>query len=398
MLLSDAIEGSPMSALGRKCFDRFGPRLPFLFKVLAAEKALSLQAHPTLEQARAGFTRENDLGVPVDSPKRNYRDDNHKPELLVALTEFHALAGFRDVSRTLEFLRALELPELEESVRCLESDGLRDLFVAWVELDNSQVQELLIPVLGACRRYLEVLPDGDFVGEAQMVIDLADQYPDDPGGLAAMLLNRITLRPGEGVYLGAGHLHAYLSGTAIELMANSDNVLRGGLTGKHIDRTELVHVLRFESIAPPIVHPEALTVTSRSVGVLQYPTPAQEFQLRRVDVNSASADGSYIACSSAEGPQIALCTKGKCRIAVDGAEAPGSSDSTFVVAQGESIWIPAGGTARIYREDVDSQVFVATSPDVVTPSAQANSVALDEEGNGDSPPDQPPPSSMRGFL
>ncbi|MFD6897752.1 mannose-6-phosphate isomerase, class I, partial [Rhodococcus sp. NPDC060086] len=358
-LLSDVIDMSPTSALGSKCVDEFGVRLPFLLKVLAAETALSLQAHPTLEQARAGFARENAAGIPIDSPTRNYRDDNHKPELFVALTEFHALAGFRDVKRTRALFDALDLPELAESARCLEKDGLRALFEAWLSLDNAQVQELSVLVVGACRRYRDALLDGDFVDEAQMVIDLAEQYPGDSGVLAAMLLNRITLKPGEGIYLGAGHLHAHLRGTGIEIMANSDNVLRGGMTTKHIDRSELVDVVRFKSIAPPIIRPVPLT-TPHQKGILRYSTPAPEFQLRRIDIRRSSDRGSSVARTSADGPQILLCTQGACRIAVEGVEAiaPGTS---FEVGQGDSIWIPAGGTAAVFAGNADSQVFIATT-------------------------------------
>lgn len=358
-LLSDVIDRSPRSALGSKCVDEFGARLPFLLKVLAAETALSLQAHPTLEQARAGFARENAAGIPIDSPMRNYRDDNHKPELLVALTEFHALTGFRDVKRTRALFGALDLPELAESARCLEKNGLRGLFEEWLSLENAQAQELSMLVVGACRRYLDAFLDGDFVEESQTVIDLAEQYPGDSGVLVAMLLNRITLQPGEGVYLGAGHLHAYLRGTGIEMMANSDNVLRGGLTNKHIDRSELVDVVRFKSIAPPIIRPVPLT-TFLQEGVLRYSTPAPEFQLRRIEIRPSSVRGSSVARTWADGPQILLCTKGACEIAVDGVESmsPGSS---FEIAQGESIWLPAGATATLSSEDVDSQVFIATT-------------------------------------
>ncbi|WP_408016168.1 mannose-6-phosphate isomerase, class I [Rhodococcus artemisiae] len=360
VLLSDVIDRAPTSALGPKCVDKFGPRLPFLFKVLAAETALSLQAHPTLDQARAGFARENAAGIPINSPTRNYRDDNHKPELLVALTEFHALAGFRDEDRTLALLRALDLPELAESARLLVRGGLRDLFEGWLNLGDAESQGLVALVLGACRRYIEGFPDGDFVDEAQMVIDLGKQYPGDPGVLAAMLLNLITLRPGEGIYLGAGHLHAYLRGAGIEIMANSDNVLRGGMTTKYINRSELVRVLRFESVAPPIVHPEPLAGLQNAC-VLQYATPASEFQLRRVEIGRCGAGGYSVACSSAAGPQILLCTRGTCRIAVGGVETT-APDSSFEVAQGESIWIPAGGTVTIFADDSDSQVFIATTP------------------------------------
>lgn len=202
--LADAIAESPESTLGADSLSRFGAQLPFLFKVLAAESALSLQAHPTLEQARMGFAREDAAGIPIDSPIRNYRDGNHKPELLVALTEFHALAGFREVSRTVALVTALRVPELSTYAEELESGGLRTVFDKWLNLDEVDAQTLLSALSEGCRRYLAGYPCGGFSDEAQTLLDLTEQYPGDTGVLAALLLNRMTLNPGEGIYLDAG--------------------------------------------------------------------------------------------------------------------------------------------------------------------------------------------------
>ncbi|WP_346777495.1 mannose-6-phosphate isomerase, class I [Rhodococcus sp. HNM0563] len=356
--LAEAISRSPKAALGPESLSRFGEQLPFLFKVLAAESALSLQAHPTREQARAGFASENAAGIPVDSPVRNYRDDNHKPELLVALTEFHALAGFRDVPTTVALIRDLRVAALVGFAEELSAGGLRDVFEKWLKLGESDAAALLSALVEGCERYLDERPAGDFADEVETLIDLAEQYPGDSGVLAALLLNRLTLNPGEGIYLDAGHLHAYVHGTGIEVMANSDNVLRGGMTEKNIDRDELMRVLRFDPIAPPIVRADPLADSSWNAVILHYPTPAPEFRLRRVEIDGGRAVGSDGARNYARGPQILLCTKGTCRITIENAEVIGSQRE-FVVAQGESIWVPAGATVGFASVGADSQVFIA---------------------------------------
>ncbi len=232
--LRDVIDAAPLSELGERSVAQFGERLPFLLKVLAAEEPLSLQAHPSAEQAREGFAREDAVGIPVDSAERNYRDASHKPELVVALTRFEALAGFRDPHRTVRFLQALEVEQLAPYVGLLagqpDPDGLRALFTTWITLPSPALSALLPPVLDGCVRYLS-RPDAaeaEFVPEARTALELSEGYPGDAGVLAALLLNRITLEPGQGLFLAAGNLHAYLHGTAVEIMANSDNVLRAG--------------------------------------------------------------------------------------------------------------------------------------------------------------------------
>lgn len=255
--------------------------LPFLLKLLAADKALSLQAHPTKEQAQEGFAAENAAGVPLDAFQRNYKDDNHKPELVVALTKFHALAGFRPVSRTLQLLEALDVPELASYLSLLGSGDdaadLRGLFTTWVSLPRDFVLPLIDAVVGRCRVLLSDAT-GCSVEEwmrpsLETVVTLSTEYPGDAGIICSLLLNRVTLQPGEGLYLDAGQLHAYLGGVGVEIMANSDNVLRSGLTTKHIDVAELMRVLRCEPLADP-------RLAADEDGV--YQTPAPEFSLRRM--------------------------------------------------------------------------------------------------------------------
>lgn len=236
--LDSVIARDPQAQLG------YDGTLPFLVKLLAAAKPLSLQAHPSLEQAGAGFERDNAAGIPLDAPHRNYKDANHKPELLIALTPFRAMAGFRPVAETIELLDAFDLPELAPLEDALarndveESERLAHALTLAMKCDATSSVE---------KRAGELAEREDFIGEAaRNLAVIAREYPGDSGLIAAMLLNHVSLNPGEAIFLGAGDLHAYLHGLGVEVMANSDNVLRGGLTEKHIDTDELFSVLRFE--------------------------------------------------------------------------------------------------------------------------------------------------------
>lgn len=325
---------------------RFGDRLPFLLKILAAEEPLSLQAHPSATQARAGFARENRNEVPLDSPMRNYRDDSHKPELVVALERFEALAGFRDPMRTVELFRALGVTALDQYADLLaaqpDSDGLRTLFTSWITLPPMVLDTLLPMVLDGCVRYLAEA-NREFAAEARTTLELAESYPGDAGVLASMLLNRITLQPGQGLYLDAGNLHAYLRGVGVEIMANSDNVLRGGLTPKHVDVPELLKVLDFEPIDLPLVLPEPA-----GDGSVRYPTPAPEFALRRFDLT----EGSALVPLTDAGPGIVLCTAGSARL-LDGS-------AQVRLARGAAAWISATDTdIRAQAADGPATLFCA---------------------------------------
>lgn len=207
--------------------------LPFLVKVLAADEPLSLQAHPSAEQAVEGYLREERMGIPVSSPVRNYRDTSHKPELLVALQPFEALAGFREAARTTELLRALAVSDLDPFIDLLsegsDADGLRALFTTWITAPQPDIDVLVPAVLDGAIQYVSSGAT-EFGAEAKTVLELGERYPGDAGVLAALLLNRISLAPGEAIFLPAGNLHAYVRGFGVEVMANSDNVLRGGLT------------------------------------------------------------------------------------------------------------------------------------------------------------------------
>ncbi len=329
--LLEVLHREPERELGRENLEAFGERLPFLLKLLAAEEPLSLQAHPSAVQAEEGFRRENALGVPMESPIRNYKDGSHKPELVVALSRFEALAGFREPTRTVKLLRALAVDELEPYIGLLEgqpdSDGLRALFTTWITLPSTVLGTLLPAVLAGCITYV-AHHDAEFVTEIRTALELSEAYPGDAGVLAALLLNRVILEPGQGLFLAAGNLHAYLHGLAVEIMANSDNVLRGGLTPKHVDVPELLRVLDFVGADIEVLDPAPSSGRSGS-GRYEYVTPAPEFRLTRLEFDSNSTD----LVVEAGGPRILICTEGAVT-ATCGAD-------TLDLDRGRAAWIAA---------------------------------------------------------
>ena len=287
--LDALIAEDPEHYLGAESVAGFGPRLPFLTKILAAAQPLSLQVHPSLDQAQAGFARENAAGVAPDAPNRNYRDDNHKPEMIFALTPFEALCGFRPPAATRKILLHLaacfdlveaEIPAvLTELVNLLdsadESAGLRSAFERLIN-GGEEVSHATAMVAAAL---ISGAPLAPYQAELSTVVSLNEQYPGDPGVLISLLLNRLSLRPGEAVYLPAGNVHAYLHGLGVEVMASSDNVLRGGLTPKFVDVPELLQTIEFQPVDVPM-----LTPAFSGLGQELYRPPFQEFQLQRVEL------------------------------------------------------------------------------------------------------------------
>jgi mannose-6-phosphate isomerase len=349
--LLDALAKDPTGRLGSSGARRWDGRLPFLLKVLAAEEPLSLQAHPGLAEAISGFARENELGLVLDDPRRNYRDPNHKPELVCALTEFHALSGFRDPAVTLRMLRLLNVGELAGHVELLaaqpDSDGLRALFSTWITLPQVLLDRLVPSVQNACIELVRTGQAGEFDAEVRTVLELSERYPGDAGVLAALLLNRVRLAPGEAMYQGDGVLHAYLSGSCIEVMANSDNVLRGGLTPKHVDVPELLRVLNFSAGPAPLV-------PGASDGVLtRYDTVAEEFRLWRLDWSETNA-GDVVPLPE-DGPRILLCTSGTAKVS-------SGAGGSLCVRQGESLWLDAADLAvKVASSEGPAQLFMATA-------------------------------------
>ena len=278
--LDKAIALDPEALLGARVAERFGPRLPFLLKVLAADSPLSLQAHPSTEQAEAGFAAEEAAGIPHDDPTRTFKDRFHKPELILALTTFEALCGFRPVEGSLHCLAKLEVPELKPTIAALARGGLRAAIPQLLALEPERRAELVEAVAESASRFVAA-QDPEFINTYRWAARLAAAYPGDPGVVISLMCNHLKLEPGEAVFLPAGNLHAYLSGAGIEVMASSDNVLRGGLTGKHVDLAALIEVLDFTDGRVPTLWPVP------GPGGMRYPVPVEDFDLTRVPASAS---------------------------------------------------------------------------------------------------------------
>lgn len=317
--------------IGAQTVDRFGPRLPFLCKVLSARQALSLQAHPSRAQAIEGYARENDEGIPLDAPHRNYRDDWPKPETLIALTEFHGLCGFRDPAETQRLVARLGVRAADQLVEPLSDlDGTPRVFLEILALAETE-DDLTHDVVESARRFAESdQPDDDraFTLFCTTAVELARDYPGDPGILAGLLLNRIVLSPGQAIFLPAGNMHAYLRGTGIEIMSNSDNVLRGGLTPKHVDVDELAQVVDFVPGFPGLLTPVEI-----SPGVRRYPTEAPEFAVFDL------VDAHDQPVPARESARILLVCEGSAEL-TSGAEA-------LRLERGQAAFLGAGEQARV---------------------------------------------------
>ncbi|KJY43120.1 mannose-6-phosphate isomerase [Streptomyces sp. NRRL B-1568] len=352
--LGDAIAADPEGELGPDTVRRFGPHLPFLLKLLAAADPLSLQVHPDLEQARAGFAIEEARDVPHDAPHRNYKDANHKPELICALTTFEGFCGFRAPAVTAELLAALGVDSLKPYADLLhaqpESDALREILTAVLSADRAAMADTVTAAAAAAERL--AAEEGPHHKAYAAYATIARHYPGDPGVIAAMLLNHVILNPGEALYLGAGVPHAYLSGLGVEIMANSDNVLRCGLTPKHVDVPELLRVVRFEACAPAVLRPEA-----DEHGEEVYETPIDEFRLSRYVLAPCAEPFTVLPTGT---PQILLCTEGSATLCdAEGAE--------LLLDRGDSAFVRAGervelsGEATVFRATVASAGSSAAS-------------------------------------
>ena len=339
-VLSSLIAAAPEASLGAAVVARYGAKLPFLLKVLAAETPLSLQAHPSPEQAIEGFNADEAAGIPLDSPLRNYKDKSHKPELLCALSEFWALCGFRALPDTLALLDELELPELAR-LKALLAHGtpriaLKTAFSSLMLSPSDEQRDLAIRVTEACHRGQ---PSSRFAAELSWAAKLGELYPGDVGVVSALLLNLVRLEPGQAVYLPAGNLHAYLGGMGVEVMASSDNVLRGGLTPKHVNVTELLRVLDFRPLQVELVEPTAIGAERR------YGTPAREFELSYFDVTGGELQ---VPVESAE---IWLVTHGDVTLSAQSRHVTLSGGgSAFVQACSQQLRV--AGNGRVFRARV----------------------------------------------
>jgi mannose-6-phosphate isomerase len=336
--LDAMIAADPDRELGPAVVARFGPRLPFLLKVLSAEQALSIQLHPSRTQARAGWQARN----------VNYADDWPKPELLCALTPFEVLAGLRSPADAAALLRALSVPALASLAAGLQAAAAPPAAAARQPLADALAAILtwpapadLIPaVTAACASLASSA--GPYAAACAAVLREAARHPGDPGVVAMLLLQHVELAPGQAVFLPAGGLHAYLQGTGIEVLANSDNVIRAGLTAKHVDVPELLELL------DPAVTVPILTPTRLTPAVTYFNTPAPEFRLYLADLPAPRTSSAPEVPLPAAGPRIALCTDGAATLRT-------GSGASLDLTRGQSCFIPAcdgpvhaSGPARLF--------------------------------------------------
>ena len=345
--LDAVIAAAPELELGPQCAATFGGRLPFLLKVLSADKALSIQVHPTRAQAEAGYQAENQRGLALGDPARNYVDDWPKPELLYALTPFEVLAGLRTPADAADLLRALAVDQLGplagELSAATSEQAMAGALASVLEWPEPSRAGLVADVVVACSKLAasgsavsgsaasgsavsgsaasgsEVSRYADACAAA---VRVAADHPDDLGIVALLLMRHAVLQPGQAVFMPAGGLHAYLRGTGIELLANSDNVVRAGLTGKHIDVPELLKLLD-PVVSVPVIAPRVLPD-----GIAWFDTPAPEFRLYLLDLA-----GPALALPGC-GPRILLCLEGACILR-------SASGEALELARGGSCFIPA---------------------------------------------------------
>lgn len=342
--LSDFIRHNP-ELLGAKVAASFG-RLPYLLKVLDVKDMLSIQVHPSLEDARKGFAREDEQGIARDSGSRNYKDDNHKPELMYAIGEFWLLHGFKPADKLKQLLSNVE--ELAFLLPVFGSEGYSGVYAYTMEMPQEHVNKHLQPLLN---RIVPLYQQGklDKTSEdfwaARAALTFNQESKIDRGIFSIYLFNLVHLQPGEAIFQDAGIPHAYLEGQNIELMANSDNVLRGGLTPKHIDVDELLKNVKYQETQPNII-----TGSARSPFERAYETPAGDFELSRIDLSPG--EETHVHCRTAE---IFLTFRGKSRFS--------AGDSQLTRSEGEAL-IAFAGTQISIEAIEDTSVFRATVPEL----------------------------------
>jgi len=351
------IRSEPEATLGLDCVSRFGAQLPFLFKILSAARPLSIQVHPEKRKAERGYDKEERASVPIDSPDRAYRDRNHKPELAVALTPFEALLGFRSIEEIIALTKDLLPPEQRKFIDRLGKYPERiELSVFFYSLMSQAVEHrkaLLDQVTARIDAKLGAGQGDEVEAPAwKAVLRLAKLWPGDIGALGPLLFNLLSLEPGEAVFIGPGQPHAYLGGTAVEIMANSDNVIRAGLTEKRVDIPEFMSVLSFDLRQDHRVLPVV-----QGDGELLYPCPVRDFALSIID---ARGRGSRILV----GPEIILCGGGRVELT--------AGSSRLVLERGQSAFI--GASARSWSWEGEGRLWRART-EAAGPADRENSPA-----------------------
>jgi mannose-6-phosphate isomerase len=342
LTLDQLIGRQPAETIGAPVWERF-KELPYLFKVLDVREMLSIQVHPTKAEAEKGFARENAAGIPLNAPHRNYKDANHKPEIMVALSEFWLLHGFLPEDKLAKVLDTV--PEFHSLKSVYEKESYYGLYKTVMEMPQDQVNTFLRPL---AERVLPAYREGklrksDPAFWAGRAIDNDPQGLDrlDRGIFSIYFFNIVQTQPGEGVFQDAGIPHAYLEGQNVELMANSDNVLRGGLTPKHIDVPELLKHTRFEAVHPKILKGEPAANAAERV----YPSPAPDFVVSQIKLQSGT-----IYENTAKAAEIMLVLSGSAVI---------SGSDTLDLQQGQSVFVAAG---ERYRIEGEALIYKATVP------------------------------------
>lgn len=377
MSLDRLIASRPEECLGTDAMRRFGGELPFLFKVLSAAGPLSLQVHPTREQARIGFDRESAEGIPLADPKRNYQDPNPKREILMALSPFTAMCGFREVTESLRLLASVSCPALDRCLGLLSGSGVVPGYVRFyrtlLELDDDARRIIIANAIDESRARVRGLPASRDRVAYELLLSLAETYPADIGILSPLYLNVVDLSPGEALHIPSGIIHSYVRGTGLELMTNSDNTLRCGLTPKHRNVPELYSILEDAPFAPDIIVPDG------EATVYRYPSRFPEFALIRVylrenpdgvaarndaasDTAATGAAATIAATTDTENrnanlrtgqPAIVLGLSGETEMRADGV--------SLTVGKGVSVFVPA--SVRELAFTGEGTAYIATVPE-----------------------------------
>lgn len=314
--LDKLINNNPQAILGEDTYKKFAG-LPYLFKILSANKALSIQVHPTKTAAECGFEKENELGIALDDPKRNYKDPNHKPELIYALTPFKAMRSFRPISEILNLFGQISVTTLSKEIAQLQNNPneqqLKLFFQTLLTLSSERKHHAIKQLLTNI---------ASFYNEPYATIkDLANDYPNDIGIFMPLILNVIELQPGQAMFLDAQTPHAYIKGTGLEVMANSDNVLRAGLTHKYIDIEQLIQNTNFDSLTlnnlliKPIINANKIS----------FPVPVDDFNFEIIYSNDQQQEQKVTSA------QIVLCLEGKICLTTE--------FESVVLSKGESAFI-----------------------------------------------------------
>lgn len=356
--LDRLIAEHPDATLGTGVHAAFGAKLPFLAKLLAAEKALSLQVHPTQERARIRFADEEAAGISRGAADRNYKDENHKPEMILALTPFEALCGFRPCAEAAELFRTVgaaiaatgaggagtgagtPVPELLARVEMTLNSRMAAPMVvrrAFETLIGGGAETSELVDLAASALEASAAAGAELSPALLSVIELARQYPGDSGVLVSLLLNRVSLEPGDAIYLPAGNIHAYLNGLGLEVMASSDNVMRGGLTSKHVDVPELLETVDFAPSGVPVV-----PTRTTDLGQKVWEPPFAEFALQRVEIGASDSPVPLVQ----NGPMIVL--------AISGSVLLDSPRGDLQLSRGGSVFVPAAENPVMVHPHADA--------------------------------------------